>query len=256
MKLFYNRKLNVILFWLKKTLKKKGIGNPKVVSDDLEVSEQGLADPSCFLTFLLDRKGRLEGHAKGLYEVASRMEKVHKGIIAANITGSCLSAVGAMATTVGLALSPVTLGASLVMSAVGLGVAMAGGGLTVTSDISESLRGSSELQKATAITEMYKIHVKEIIKRFSSVPVQEVMDYLDLKHLGEATSAAMEDLIYLVATFRADSIFLPKYPEELSKGSWRVIIAKVQKLAEKIQSHITVLGNICAILQSVENLEI
>lgn len=96
---------------------------------------------------LLDRRGRLHGQLLRLREVAGRLERLRRRSLAANVAGSSLGAAGAVAAIVGLSLSPVTLGVSLA-SAVGLGVATAGGAVTITSDLSLIFCNSRELRRA------------------------------------------------------------------------------------------------------------
>ncbi|KAJ8268718.1 hypothetical protein COCON_G00113250 [Conger conger] len=62
-----------------------------------------------------------------LNEVANGFERVLMGTTVGSLTGSVVGAAGGITTIVGLCLTPVTLGASLIVSGVGIGISAAGG---------------------------------------------------------------------------------------------------------------------------------
>ncbi len=61
-----------------------------------------------------------------LHAIADGLDRFNKKTKIAQITGGSTSAVGGVATITGLILAPFTMGTSLIVTAVGLGVAMAG----------------------------------------------------------------------------------------------------------------------------------
>lgn len=124
---------------------------------------QGVDALRRFQGLLLDRRGRLHGQVLRLREVARRLERLRRRSLAANVAGSSLSAAGAVAAIVGLSLSPVTLGASLVASAVGLGVATAGGAVTVTSDLSLIFCSSREVRRVQEIAATCQDQMRELL---------------------------------------------------------------------------------------------
>ncbi|KAG5846274.1 hypothetical protein ANANG_G00148040 [Anguilla anguilla] len=71
--------------------------------------------------------GELQPKLKELDGVADGLERVHFGTTVGSLTGGVIGAAGGITTIVGLALAPVTLGASLIVTGVGIGVAAAGG---------------------------------------------------------------------------------------------------------------------------------
>lgn len=78
-------------------------------------------------------------HVLRLYAIGDDISNFHRHAKIANITGGTTTAVGGVAAIAGLALAPVTLGASLIVSAVGLGVATAGGITAASATISDNL---------------------------------------------------------------------------------------------------------------------
>uniref|UniRef100_A0A8C7K177 Apolipoprotein L5-like n=1 Tax=Oncorhynchus kisutch TaxID=8019 RepID=A0A8C7K177_ONCKI len=82
----------------------------------------------------------------------------------AQITGGSTSAVGGVCTIVGLALAPVTFGTSLIVTAVGLGVATAGGLTTAGAGISNTVNNSMDRKKVEAIVTDYQEKITDINK--------------------------------------------------------------------------------------------
>lgn len=74
-----------------------------------------------------------------LYAIGEDISNFHRRSKIANITGGTTTAVGGVAVIAGLALVPVTFGTSLIVSAVGLGVATAGGITAASASISDNV---------------------------------------------------------------------------------------------------------------------
>ncbi|XP_008298897.1 apolipoprotein L3-like [Stegastes partitus] len=74
-----------------------------------------------------DCGGTLKHHIYELRCIADNLDKVSKGTKIAGITGGATTVAGGVAAAAGVILSPFTLGASLALTAVGVGVAAAGG---------------------------------------------------------------------------------------------------------------------------------
>ncbi|XP_075719723.1 uncharacterized protein LOC142760421 [Rhinoderma darwinii] len=69
----------------------------------------------------------IESCIKEMTRIADDLDDYHRGATIASVAGSSFGIAGGIVTIVGLALAPVTLGASLIVSGVGIGVAVAGG---------------------------------------------------------------------------------------------------------------------------------
>lgn len=74
-----------------------------------------------------------------LYIIGDDVSSFRRRTKIANITGGTTTAVGGVAAIAGLALAPFTLGTSLIISAVGLGVATAGGIAAASATISDNI---------------------------------------------------------------------------------------------------------------------
>uniref|UniRef100_A0A8C8S4U4 Apolipoprotein L3 n=1 Tax=Pelusios castaneus TaxID=367368 RepID=A0A8C8S4U4_9SAUR len=76
---------------------------------------------------LVQARDRLQKHLAELQKIADDIDEVHRGATIANVTGGAVGIAGGITTIVGLALAPVTFGASLVVSLTGFAVSTVGG---------------------------------------------------------------------------------------------------------------------------------
>ncbi|XP_036453090.1 uncharacterized protein LOC118826275 isoform X2 [Colossoma macropomum] len=110
---------------------------------------------------------RAEGlwqHVIDLRAIADGLDRFNWRTKVAQITGGSTSAVGGVATITGLALAPVTMGTSLIVTAVGLGVAAAGGLTSASAGISNAVNNSQDRKKVERIVEDYQSKMADINK--------------------------------------------------------------------------------------------
>ncbi|XP_056092346.1 apolipoprotein L1 isoform X3 [Rhinichthys klamathensis goyatoka] len=110
---------------------------------------------------------RAEGlwqHVIDLHAIADGLDRFNKKTKIAQITGGSTSAVGGVATITGLILAPFTMGTSLIVTAVGLGVAMAGGLTSASAGISSTVNNSMDRKKVERIVEDYKVKMADLNK--------------------------------------------------------------------------------------------
>ncbi|XP_006164850.2 apolipoprotein L domain-containing protein 1 [Tupaia chinensis] len=189
-----------------------------------------------FQGLLLDRRGRLHSQVLRLREVARRLERLRRRSLAANVAGSSLSAAGAVAAIVGLSLSPITLGASLLASAVGLGVATAGGAVTITSDLSLIFFNSRELRRVQEIAATCQDQMREILSCLEFFCRGQGRGDRQLLQCGRNASIALYNSVYFIVFFGSRGFLIPRRAEGASKVSQAVLKAKIQKLAESLES--------------------
>ncbi|KAL2776809.1 apolipoprotein L domain-containing protein 1 isoform 2 [Daubentonia madagascariensis] len=203
-----------------------------------------------FQGLLLDRRGRLHGQVLRLREVARRLERLRRRSLAANVAGSSLSAAGAVAAIVGLSLSPVTLGASLLASAVGLGVATAGGAVTITSDLALILCNSRELRRVQEIAATCQDQMREILRGLEFFCRWQGCGDRQLLQCGRNASIALYNSVYFIVFFGSRGFLIPRRAEGATKVSQAVLKAKIQKLAESLESCTGALDELSAQLES------
>ncbi|TFK07165.1 GTP-binding protein Di-Ras1 [Platysternon megacephalum] len=203
-----------------------------------------------FQMLLLNQRSRLHGQIRKLREIARNINKLRRRSLIANITGSSLSAVGAITAIVGLSLSPATLGASLLASAVGLGVASAGGAVNVTSDLSLVLSNSRELRRVQEIAVNCQNQMREILSCLEFLHRgQGPMDPLLLQSEKNASISLYNSICFMVF-YGSHNFLVPEYTREVTKVSQAVLKAKIQKLAENLESCIRAMDEVCELLES------
>ncbi|XP_073707807.1 apolipoprotein L6-like [Garra rufa] len=115
-----------------------------------------------FVSHLPSCASALERQAAELQEVADAVDKTHKGVRIAGITGGATGAVGGVAAVAGILLSPVTMGASLAITAVGVGVAAAGGVTGASAAITNKVKKNQVRKKVETILQEYQREMEDI----------------------------------------------------------------------------------------------
>lgn len=87
-----------------------------------------------------------------LHAIADDISNFHQKAKIAGITGGTTTAVGGVTAIAGLALAPFTFGASLVITAVGVGVATAGGITSASAAISDNVNNMHDRKKVSCST--------------------------------------------------------------------------------------------------------
>ncbi|KAK2822731.1 hypothetical protein Q5P01_022796 [Channa striata] len=111
-----------------------------------------------------ERAESLWQHVIDLNSIADGLDKFNKNTKIAQITGGSTSAIGGIATIAGLALAPVTMGTSLIVTAVGLGVATAGGLTSAGAGISNQVNNSMDRKKVEKLVEDYQEKIADLNK--------------------------------------------------------------------------------------------
>ncbi|XP_062371908.1 probable serine/threonine-protein kinase nek1 [Sardina pilchardus] len=93
-----------------------------------------------FCAFFRGDHQHLKEQTRHLDEITDRLEKVHRKTTIGSLTGGVIGAAGGITSIVGLVLAPFTLGASLAVTAVGVGMAAAGGATGAVSNITNMVR--------------------------------------------------------------------------------------------------------------------
>lgn len=203
-----------------------------------------------FHDILLDQRNRLHEHIKSLREISRRINKLHRCSLIANLTGSSLSAAGAITAIVGLSLSPATLGASLLASGVGLGVAAAGGAVTVTSDLSLVLSNSREVKRVKEIAATCHSQMREIMNCLEFLHCSQGPTDPTLLQAEKNASVSLYNSICFMVFCGSQGFLVPEYTEEVTKVSHAVLKAKVQKLAENLEACARPMEEICKLLEN------
>ncbi|XP_035282723.1 uncharacterized protein LOC118232162 isoform X4 [Anguilla anguilla] len=214
-------------------------------------------------------------HIIDLNAIAENINEFHKKAKIASITGGTTSAVGGVTAIAGLALAPVTLGASLIITAVGIGVATAGGLTSASASISDSVHNSQDRKKVERIVEDYQTKMADISKclRYVQQGLEKLLAYNLLKmdlageqglglsravQMASEASGASERAVQLssqVSTVLTglfqgmDDYYMDKDSRELKKGCKTEFAAKIREVANRLHEALVELNSIREELQ-------
>lgn len=105
-----------------------------------------------------------------LHAIADNISEFHQKAKIAGITGGTTTAVGGVTAVAGLVLAPFTFGASLVITAVGVGVATAGGITSASAAISDNINNMHDRKKVRFLVSILvsRINPNNSVKRMST----------------------------------------------------------------------------------------
>ena len=144
-----------------------------LVEDDKERLSKEQLDRRRFLNKFRRVKWQLEECISKFHEFADKVEKVHKGCTISNVLVHSTGAVSGILTIVGLALAPVTMGASVVLLATGIGLGAAAGVTSVSTSIIERVKRSPAETEASHMMSTLIKRWKVLLEVLKSIPTTE-----------------------------------------------------------------------------------
>ncbi|XP_034559472.1 myb-like protein X isoform X3 [Notolabrus celidotus] len=162
-----------------------------------------------FNKLFTERAESLWQHVIDLNGLADGLDKFNKNTKIAQITGGSTSAIGGVATIAGLALAPFTMGTSLIVTAVGLGVATAGGLTSAGAGISNQVNNSMDRKKVEKIVQDYQEKISDLNKclKFIKQGIENLKSF-DLMKMKK--NAYNRDFPQLSASFYEDGAMVGK----------------------------------------------
>ncbi|XP_026214582.1 apolipoprotein L3 [Anabas testudineus] len=127
------------------------------------IAEQLCKAVQCYYKLLSERSCSLREHISELFSIANNLDKVSKGTKIAGITGGATGVAGGVAAAAGVILSPFTMGASLALTVVGVGVAAAGGVTGASAAIAHKVNTTQDKKKLDKIFQDYDNLMKDIM---------------------------------------------------------------------------------------------
>ncbi|XP_067303714.1 uncharacterized protein [Pseudorasbora parva] len=97
------------------------------------------------------------------------LEKTHYDATAASLSGAVIGTAGGIAAVAGLCLAPFTLGASLIVTGIGVGVGVAGGVTTAASNITNTVKQNSFKECLQQIEEKFKLVSLKLLNPLNEV---------------------------------------------------------------------------------------
>ncbi|XP_065269913.1 apolipoprotein L6-like [Emys orbicularis] len=220
---------------------------------------------------LLPARDRVKRHIDELREIADAIDKIHKGATIANIAGGTVGIAGGITTIVGLALIPVTFGASLIVSLTGLAVSTAGGltsAAATTTDIvaSKVKRETVEklFQECQTELEHIKGYAESITEKIQNLKDNEKKGFVfAIPQIGSGAGRAVLNAMKMVKagqllanvgriakfagaathvltalTLGLDIFFVAKDSMDLHKGAKTELAAEIREIANKMEQMI------------------
>ncbi|XP_031145262.2 uncharacterized protein LOC116042923 isoform X2 [Sander lucioperca] len=191
--------------YLWKDLKRRGEKETKIVKVEAEQLNEAIKR---YILLLSKHGDDLKWHTAELLCIADNLDKVSKGTKIAGITGGATTAAGGVAAAAGVILAPVTMGLSLALTAVGVGVAAAGGITGASAAIANKAHVSQSKKKLEKTFQEYKdlmVNIQDCLK-FINEGLEQLKQH-DLYVLSEARkdSVKIAKMVQLAATGRASA---------------------------------------------------
>ncbi|KAG7234255.1 hypothetical protein INR49_005455 [Caranx melampygus] len=210
-----------------------------------------------------------------LHAIADDINDFHHKAKIAGITGGTTTAVGGVAAITGLALAPFTFGASLLVTAVGVGVATAGGITSASAAISDNVNNMQDQKKVETLLKEYEAHLLDIgkILHFINQGLYKLRGHPFLRsgtqHYSEdweirravqtitladspvmrATEVTDEAVASVQGLFKGMDTYFIKDSRELKKTCKKEMVSKIRELANRLNEAIVELNTIREELQ-------
>lgn len=115
-----------------------------------------------FVRLLEQHSNSLHGRIHELLSAADAADGFHKRTVAGSVGGGVASVAGGVVTISGLVLAPFTFGTSLVVTAVGIGVATLGGLTSASANITDTVHSTMDRKKVEKMIQDYQEEMKDI----------------------------------------------------------------------------------------------
>lgn len=219
---------------------------------------------------LVQRCTDLLNHITELHCTADSLVKSSKKTRVAKLTGGTTGAVGGVTIAAGLALAPLTFGASLVATGVGIGIVAAGGVTGASASFSKKKKWTKLKEKLEKILNVYESQIEDILAclRFIDTGMEHLRKQSDskLKELGaplekiarvaqEMENINSTDVIseYFDVLQGLDLYFSEEDDSGTKKYSNSQLALKVHEVADKLKECVDQLLRIKKLFRSVDD---
>ncbi|KAI1886685.1 hypothetical protein AGOR_G00198340 [Albula goreensis] len=217
--------------------------------------------------FLTEHVDNLRNHIIELHSIANNIDKVYRGAKIAGITGGATGAVGVGAAVAGILFAPATMGASLLVTAAGVGAVAVGGATGASAAITNKVNSGLDKKKVEKILKDCMDRLREIddCQRFISTEEEGLREH-SLSHLSGAekedvaevrvakevscSSTASSQLLQDF-TQGMDVFFDKKDTQKLKSGSETKFAKKIRMVADELQEGLSELTKIQRKLSSL-----
>lgn len=126
-----------------------------------------------FVRLFNQRGASLQQRILALLALADAADNFHRRTVTASMGGGMASVAGSVTTITGLILAPFTAGTSLVVTAVGIGVATAGGVTSASANITDTVHSKTDRTKVEKMIHDYQEEIKDIRECLEFLQVRE-----------------------------------------------------------------------------------
>ncbi|KAL0970089.1 hypothetical protein UPYG_G00237010 [Umbra pygmaea] len=138
-----------------------------------------------------------------LLSLADAADSFHKKTVTAKVGGGVASVAGSITTITGLILAPFTMGTSLIVTAVGIGVTTAGGLASASANITDTVHSKIDRKKVEKIIQDYQEEIKDIkecleflqvgMKTLEDWDFDQYVESISKKHLNQNVKHVMKE---------------------------------------------------------------
>uniref|UniRef100_A0A674PIX9 Uncharacterized LOC101076166 n=1 Tax=Takifugu rubripes TaxID=31033 RepID=A0A674PIX9_TAKRU len=156
-----------------------------------------------FVRFFNQRGGTLQQRILELLQLADAADSFHKKTVTASVGGGVASVAGSITTITGLILAPFTAGTSLIVTAVGIGVATAGGLTSASANITDTVHSKTDRKKVETMIQGYQEEIKDIkesldflqegMEMLAEWDFDKFTDSIAKKHLNQNVKHVMKE---------------------------------------------------------------
>ncbi|XP_041841585.1 uncharacterized protein si:cabz01007802.1 isoform X2 [Melanotaenia boesemani] len=156
-----------------------------------------------FVRLFNQRGASLQQRILELLALADAADNFHKKTVTASVGGGVASVAGSVTTITGLILAPFTAGTSLIVTAVGIGIATAGGVTSASANITDTMHSKTERKKVEKMIQDYQDEIRDIkecleflqegMEKLEEWNFEKYMESIEKKHLNQNVKHVMKE---------------------------------------------------------------
>uniref|UniRef100_A0A3Q1G1C4 Si:cabz01007802.1 n=1 Tax=Acanthochromis polyacanthus TaxID=80966 RepID=A0A3Q1G1C4_9TELE len=152
-----------------------------------------------FVRFFNQRGASLQQRILELLALADAADNFHKKTVTASVGGGVASIAGSVTTITGLILAPFTAGTSLIVTAVGIGIATAGGVTSASANITDTVHSKTDRKKVEKMIQDYQEEIRDIkecldfLQTLDEWNFEQYADSISKKHLNQNVKHVMKE---------------------------------------------------------------
>ncbi|XP_024288642.1 uncharacterized protein LOC112258480 isoform X2 [Oncorhynchus tshawytscha] len=220
-----------------------------------------------FNCLLMKRSDTLRGHITELNDLAEKLDKVQKKTKTMSIAGGTTGVMGGVVAVVGIVLAPITMGASLIGTAVGAGMVASGTGMGIKATMDNNKINSVDRKRLEEVVQKYTAEIADVelclcfihsgmaeLRRYNFHRLQHAdPEVLRIARVAEAVhpgcnksqQLGMKSKMILQGFARdMDLYFTDKDGQRLKKGSETKFATRIRGVTQELQEELNELHQV------------